>query len=151
MATFGKQSHGKLVTCHRDIQTVMIEAIKYFDFSVIEGHRPIEKQFEYWQKGRELRPGADPKERNSWDVIDKSKIITHIDGYEKKGNHNYDPSKAIDIEPWPINYKNIPAKHALAGLILYISEYFYKAERIENKLRWGGHWKSFKDLPHFEI
>lgn len=151
MPVFGNTSHGRLVTCHRDIQTVMIEAIKYFDFMVIEGHRPIETQHKYFTKGRELHPGADPKEFASWVIADKSKVITHLDGYTKKGRHNYDPSKAIDIAPYPVEWGNEVAFNALSALILSISNDFMEAKRITHPLKWGGHWKTFKDLPHYQI
>ena len=152
MPTFGKQSHSKLVTCERDIQTVMIEAIKYFDFTILEGHRDIEKQHEYWQQGRALvSEGANPKHKDSWYITDKDKVITHIDGYEKKGRHNYEPSKAIDAIPWPIDWNNHIAFNALAALILSISADFLANGRISKPIRWGGHWKTFKDLPHYQI
>ena len=135
MPSFGTSSHSRLVTCERDIQTVMIEAIKYFDFSVLEGHRPIEKQHDYWKQGRKMLDGANPLHRESWYIADKEKVITHVDGYEKKGNHNYEPSRAIDIAPYPIDWNNFIAFNGLAALILSISEDFIENGRIEKKLK----------------
>jgi hypothetical protein len=46
MPKLGGRSKRKLSTCHKDIQTILNEAIKWFDFTVIEGERTLKRQQE---------------------------------------------------------------------------------------------------------
>ena len=136
---FSFKSKQKLETCHIDIQTVLDRAIDIspIDFGISEGYRSIEKQQEYYAQGR-TAPG---------------KIITYIDGVNKKGKHNFNPSQAVDIYAFVNGKRNWSKSNMflLAGLILSISEDFFEKGIISNKLAWGGFWNSFKDYPHYEI
>lgn len=108
------------------------------DFSVIEGHRSVEKQQEYYH--------ADPPK-------------TNLDGINQKSNHNYDPSLALDAIPYPpvVNGVDVWDDHrrfcVLAGLM-------YAAAAEEGiSLRWGGDWDGdgnnedadLDDMPHWEL
>ena len=73
MPRFGKTSESRLSTCERDIQTIFREVVKHIDCTIVEGHRSAERQNEHWQKGRE---------KNA--IVDKSKVVTYKDGYNKK-------------------------------------------------------------------
>jgi hypothetical protein len=137
MPSFGKTSRKRLETCAPAIQKILNEAIKIIDFSVMEGHRSTEKQFEYYQKGRELIDGK-------WVVTEPGEKITNIDGINKKSQHNYAPSMAVDLAPYPTGYTSLKEFYRLAGVIETI------ADRLEIKIKWGGDW-SWKDHPHFEI
>ncbi len=64
--------------------------------------------------------------------------------YLKDGKHNSYPSKAFDIAfkkadgslDWsPNNFKNFAAI----------------VKKTSPLVEWGGDWKSFKDLPHFQV
>lgn len=59
--------------------------------------------------------------------------------------HNRYPSKAVDCVPYPVDWDNLPRFHEFAG--------FVQATAIAQgiKVRWGGHFKSFFDGPHFEL
>ena len=46
MPEFGSKSKERLQSCDPQIQKVLEEAIKHYDFSVLEGHRTEEKQQE---------------------------------------------------------------------------------------------------------
>ena len=168
MPIFGKKSMNKLVTCHQDIQTVMHEAIKIYDFSVIQGRRSLETQFIYFKKGRKLvSKNHDPELASSWIIEDKEKVITNIDGYIHKGMHNYDISRACDIAPYPIDWSGSLKARArfyfLSGIIFGVSDRLYEKEKIKHLLRWGGDWdqdgirvdkdpdESFFDGGHVEI
>jgi peptidoglycan L-alanyl-D-glutamate endopeptidase CwlK len=88
-------------------------------------YRTPEEQLELYAQGR-TKPG---------------KIVTRL----KKGSkHNQLPSKAFDI-----------AFKAKDGALDWSPDLFKKfAEIIRQQyplINWGGSWKSFKDLPHFEI
>ena len=152
MPRFGNSSKSKLETCHKDLQTVLNEAIKYFDFSVIFGERTPEEQMELYKKGRKLKNGV-------WVVSDKSKIVTYKDGYKKKSKHNYSPSLAVDIVPYPIDWADTRRMDYLAGFVMAIAKVFKEKGIIDSNIVWGGDWDNdtmtnderFVDRPHFQI
>lgn len=148
----------KLMTCHRDIQAVMNEAIKHYDFSVLFGTRTPEEQFELFKKGRRvvIGDGSDP---NNYEIYKKSEVVTFKDGFIKKSRHNYYPSKAIDIAPYPIDWKDLNRFYFLAGHILLIADQMLRQGKITHNLVWGADWDDdrdfkdhiFMDYPHFQI
>ena len=75
------------------------EVLKYFDFAVTHGHRTPEEQFELFKKGRSLNMDG------KWIITDRKKVVTYVDGYEKKSKHNAEPSKAIDMYPSPVSFE----------------------------------------------
>ena len=91
--SFGVNSMKQYSTLHNDLQLILDHTILKcaVDFSLVEGYRPPEKQFEYFKKGRKQQPDG------SWVVANKKEVITNIDGYKVKGKHNYNPSIAVDI------------------------------------------------------
>ena len=136
MPKFGKQSLDRLKTCHSDIQKVMNEAIKHTDFSVLFGFRSKEEQFELYKKGRKLVDGK-------W--IKVGATVTNLDGINNMSEHNYSPSRAIDIAPYPIDWNDIERFKQMAKVVLD------SAKTVGVELEWGGSWKSFPDLPHFQV
>lgn len=89
MANFGKRSLEQLKTCHPDLQKILIEAIKDFDFTILEGHRGEERQDELYKEGY-------------------SQVIWPA------SKHNSTPSMAADIAPYPIEWDNIDRFKELA-------------------------------------
>ena len=81
MPSFGKTSRSKLETCAQEIQDVLNEAIKHYDFSVIDGHRDMERQNVYFNEG---------KSQVRW----------------PNSRHNSYPSQAVDIIPYPGGFEN---------------------------------------------
>ncbi len=136
MASFGKESLKKLTTCHPDIQKVMHEAIKHMDFTVLYGTRSVAEQQKLYKVGRKLVNGK-------WTVVGKT--VTNLDGVNKKSNHNYLPSKAVDVAPYPIDWNDIDRFIELSKVIKKA------AETVGLDIVWGGDWKSFVDYPHWEI
>lgn len=134
---FSSGSAAKLLTCDPKLRIICEEAIKLFDFRVTEGFRTVTRQQQLYAQGR-TKPGQ---------------IVTEIDGVKKKGKHNYFPSKAVDIDPWPVNYNDRERYMHLAGIMLGI------AHSLKIKIRWGGDFdkdddfkdRSGWDLPHYEI
>lgn len=59
--------------------------------------------------------------------------------------HNSYPSKAVDVLPYPINWMDHDR------IALFASKVKAKAVDLGIKIRWGGDFKSFKDMPHFEL
>jgi len=49
MPAFGKASQKKLDTCHPDIIKVFSVVITHIDCSILEGHRPVERQKELFE------------------------------------------------------------------------------------------------------
>jgi peptidoglycan L-alanyl-D-glutamate endopeptidase CwlK len=143
MPTFGKTSLDRLLTCHKDLQTVLNEVIKDFDFAVISGERTIEEQQKLFAQGRTT----------------KGPVVTWVDGVNKKSNHNYSPSRAVDIAPSPIDWNDRERFIYLAGHIMSTADRLFREGKIEHKIRWGGDWNNNDrtkdekqtDLPHFEI
>ena len=135
---FGKSSSEKLATCDIRLQRIMQRALSFgiMDFSIIEGYRSIEEQQDKFKQG-----------------------LSEIDGISKKGKHNYSPSLAVDIMPYPTGINGVDVWKdkqrfcVLAGIVLSSA----KLEGV--KIRWGGDWdgdgnnadSNFSDLPHFEI
>ena len=127
---FGKRSLERLETCHPDIQKLMhlvIDRTKE-DFTVLEGIRTKEVQDKLFSEG-------------------KSKLkYPH-------SRHNINPSMAIDIAPYPIDWHDTSRFNKLAHVVLEC------AAELKLNVRWGGDWdmdgdtsdQTFNDLPHFEL
>lgn len=133
--TFSKISLKRLQTCDERLQRIAHEAIRAssIDFMITEGHRSVKRQKLLFDAGR-----------------------SRIDGIDKKGKHNYNPSLAFDIcaiikgkASWRQEYLCY-----LGGVIMT------SASMMHIPLRWGGNWdmdgeiitdQSFDDLPHFEL
>lgn len=128
MNTFSKQSLDILSTCDYRLRDICNEVIKVMDITVICGHRTQEDQDKAFKQG-------------------KSKLEY------PKSKHNINPSLAVDIAPYPIDWKDRERFILLAGLVTGIG--LMKGYTI----RWGGAWNGLKsmkfnkfdDLPHFEI
>lgn len=68
------------------------------------------------------------------------KIVTNCDGVIKKSNHNYFPSRAIDVAV------------ISNGKVIWDNDYYDPLGIVCKKLNlvWGGSWTGFKDRPHIE-
>ncbi len=138
MYSFGNKSNEKLATADEKLQRVAERALSFgvMDFSIIEGHRSVERQKELFDQGKSM-----------------------IDGENKKGKHNFEPSLAIDILPYPAVINNINVWSDKQRFCVLAGLMFAAASLEDVKLRWGGDWdgdgnnadSSFHDLPHFEI
>jgi peptidoglycan L-alanyl-D-glutamate endopeptidase CwlK len=134
-----KRSLDKLETCEKDLQVLMIEAIKEspFDFGISWGHRSPVKQKELFDQGR-TTPG---------------KIVTYVDGYDKKSKHNYLPALAVDIMCY-VDGKitwNESIYLEVAEHIIDVAEDLFEKGIMKNRITYGGYWKRFRDYPHFQI
>lgn len=137
MPYFGKKSKNNLATADIQLQNLFNEVIKNFDCTVIYGHRSPEEQNDLYQIGR-TKPGAK---------------VTNIDGYTKKSKHNYYPSKAVDVAPYPINFTDYKRIYMFIGYVMAT------AKQMGIEIRSGGDWdrdtevtdQTFNDLLHFEL
>tara|TARA_Y100000589_G_scaffold80859_2_gene74760 strand:+ start:3916 stop:4308 length:393 start_codon:yes stop_codon:yes gene_type:complete len=128
MARFGSKSKKNLATCDERLQKIFNEVIKHVDCSVLEGHRSKERQNKLYEEG-------------------KTKVKYPM------GRHNSNPSRAVDVTPYPIDWEDRERQTLFAGFVLGI------ARSMGIELRWGGDWDQdfevkdnrFDDFPHFEI
>lgn len=72
--------------------------------------------------------------------------ITYKDGYKKKSYHQ--TGKAFDIYAYVDGKASWDIAH-LKPIARHIQK--VAKERYGVNLKWGGDWKTFKDLPHFQI
>jgi hypothetical protein len=112
---------------------VFNEVIKHVDCSILEGHRSKERQNRLYDEKR-------------------TKVKY------PNGRHNSNPSKAVDVTPYPVDWEDRERQTLFAGFVIGI------ARSMGIKIRWGGNWdmyeekgrwevkdNRFDDFPHFEI
>lgn len=146
MHRFGNRSRSRLDTCHQDIITICEEVIKFYDFSVLEGLRTLEKQQEYFETGRSQLDGVNRKSKHQDDGNGKSRAID-IMPY-KKGTNAFSGQE-----------KDARRFYYLAGIMKSTAARLKEEGKISHTLRWGGDWdgndtytdQNFDDLPHFEL
>lgn len=110
---------------HPKLRQLMNEAIKTspIDFTIIETVRTIEQQKIYVAKG-----------------VSKTMKSRHIPSTNKSGL-----CEAVDIAPYPINWKDIKK-------FIQLSEHIKNvAKKLDIFVEYGGDWKSFKDYPHWQL
>jgi len=128
MPYFGKKSKERLNTCDSNLQKVFNEVIKHVDCSVLEGHREKDRQNKLFKEG-------------------KTKVKY------PNGRHNRQPSSAVDVTPYPVDWKDRERQTLFAGFVIGV------ASQMGINLRWGGDWDQdfqvvdnrFDDFPHFEL
>ena len=128
MYKFGRKSRERLATCDEKLQKVFNEVIKYVDCSVLEGHRSKERQNKLFKEG-------------------KTKVKYPV------GRHNSNPSNAVDVTPYPVDWNDRERQTLFAGFVMGV------ARGMDIRLRWGGDWNMnfkvkdnrFDDFPHFEL
>lgn len=129
MARFGALSLQRLHGAHPELQRLMHECIKQYDFMILDS-----------QRGRKAQEAAFNK--------DASKV--HF-GHSA---HNWTPSVALDIAPYPLDWK------ATGDFIeLQIHVVRPTAERLGIPIRQGLDWnrngiltdERFRDFPHVEL
>jgi peptidoglycan L-alanyl-D-glutamate endopeptidase CwlK len=143
MYNFSNSSKEKFDTLHEDLQTILSNLIKFYDFSIIEGHRSLETQQKYFKDG-------------------KSKL----DGINQKSKHQSYPSMAVDIMPYSKgtnafedNEKERARFYMMMGMVKAISMDLKEKGLITHDVRFGLDWdgdntfrdQTFDDLPHFEL
>lgn len=128
MAEFGKISLARLHTCDYRLQDICKEAIKIIDFSVLEGHRPENRQ-------------------NALFHENKTKVMW------PDSKHNDFPSLAVDIAPYPIDWEDKERFYYLAGVMKGIA--LGKGISLRWGGDWDSDNdfsdQTFDDLVHFEL
>lgn len=126
MPQFSKASAQRLATCHIDIRKVCEQLIKTYDFSVVCGYRDQPAQEDAYKAG-------------------KSKVrFPH-------SAHNKRPSLAVDLVPYPVDWRDIGRFKELAAAFMAVAKLMYEQGMIQSQFTWGGNWQTFPDYPHYEI
>lgn len=128
MPRFSQKSLDNLLTCDADLQAIFLEVVNHFDCTVLCGHRSEEEQNEAFRANRSTLKWPDSK-------------------------HNFNPSRAVDVVPYPIDWENLKRFYYFGGFVKGI------AQDMDILIRWGGDWdndtmtddQKFMDLPHFEL
>ncbi len=126
MPRFSARSRRQLETCHKDLRRLFDKVIVSWDCTILEGHRTQERQAQLLREG-------------------KSKV--------QISKHNYRPSLAVDVAPYPIDWEDTERFVEFGLYVLQV------AGDLGLSIRWGGDWdgdgdltdQSFNDLVHFEI
>ena len=128
MPKFGKTSRKRLNTCDEDLIALFEEVVKYFDCSVLEGHRGKRLQNKYFKEG-------------------KSKLKF------PEGNHNKKPSTAVDVVPYPIDWDDRERMTYFAGFVKGVAAILGVPIRWGGDWNSNNDLKdnNFDDLPHFEL
>lgn len=125
---FSENSKKELLTCHPDLQKIFNLVIQHYNCTIICGFRTNEVQQELFKNG-------------------KSKLKA---GQSK---HNLQPSRAVDVIAYPIQWKNSKRNYHFAGYVQGV------ADALGIKIRCGADWdgdndffdQTFDDLVHFEL
>lgn len=128
MPKFSDASAKRLAECHPSLQLLFNAVIEKYDCTILCGHRGEQQQNEAFQQGLS---------KQQW----------------PHSKHNKKPSLAVDVAPYPIDWKDRDRFYHFAGFVIGA------AWVLGVKIRWGGDWdrdgdlrdQSFYDLPHFEL
>lgn len=121
-----KSGEDRLKQCCPEIQSVIKEVLYYRDITILCCYRSKEDQEKMFMQGTSK-------------------------AHAGQSAHNYLPSLAIDVIPYPIPMKdgewdsNASDWKDLSDLIFDIA----KTKGVD--LTWGGNWKKLVDKPHYEI
>ncbi len=134
MPSFSPSSLSRLASCHEDLQEIFHVVVKNFDCSIICGHR---------DKAEQDRVFREKLSKVEW----------------PNSKHNSYPSMAVDVAPYPVDWKNLERFRYFGFYVKGIAAGMYKFGLIQHELRWGGDWdgdndtrdQMFNDLVHFEL
>ncbi len=129
MPSFSEQSRERLSTCHPDLRRLFEAVVAGFDCAILEGVRTKERQLALYKSG-----------------VSKTLNSKHLAG---PGGL----SRAVDVAPCPIDWKDLDRFYFFAGYVRRT------AEELGLKVRWGGDWdgdtevrdNAFNDLVHWEL
>jgi peptidoglycan L-alanyl-D-glutamate endopeptidase CwlK len=135
MPKFSQASFSKLSTCHPDLQALFYEVIKFFDCTILEGYR---------------------NEANQEAAFAKGNTKLHY----PHGKHNQNPSMAVDVAPYPVNFNDDKLAIWFGGYVLGIAQKLKDEGKMSHSVRWGGSWDGLgkldrpgqlNDADHFEL
>jgi peptidoglycan L-alanyl-D-glutamate endopeptidase CwlK len=134
MASFSPKSQQRLQTCNMDLQTLFNEVVKYFDCTILIGHRGEDEQNQAFK---------DKKSKKTW----------------PNSKHNSMPSNAVDVVPYPIPaWTKTQDFVYFGGFVMGIDEMLRVQGKMKKRIRYGGDFNmndiisdsTMFDLVHFE-
>jgi len=154
MANFGNSSLKKLATIHEVLQILCGRVVKYYDITLLAGHRPEDEQNAAYNSGNSSKQWPDSE-------------------------HNNLPSTAVDAAPWPIpegwgdldgqtirainlDWKERVKFYEMIAVFRFawsqLCEEFPELKK-KYRIRFGADWdgdgdyrdQTFDDLPHIEL
>jgi hypothetical protein len=135
MPSFGTASREQLDTVCPELVKVMEIVVKEYDISILEGRRSWARQAELLRQNKS-KVGPGESKHNPPTEGDDTWL-----------------SLAVDVAPYPIDWKDAKRFIYMAGLVIGIGR------TLGFDIRWGGNWdqdqiilddQNFDDLPHFE-
>lgn len=128
MNRWSNTSRRRLEQCDERLQQIAERVLAIHDCSVLTGHRTKDKQDQAYREGYSSVQWPNSK-------------------------HNKQPSLAIDLAPFPIDWDDTKRFYYFAGIVMGV------AVEMGITLRWGGDWdrdndlndSNFLDLVHFEL
>ena len=130
MPKFGKASLERRAMLCNDLKRLVDKVIEKYDFSIIETFRDKETQEKYYRSGNSKAKFGDSA-------------------------HNYHPSFAMDVYPYPVPKKQVEGVIQLDSDSLEwerMTNYFKSvASELWIEIECGIDWKSFKDKPHIQL
>lgn len=130
MPMFSARSKERLSSCHPDLQRLFEEVVKEMDCIILVGYRG---------------------------EVDQNKAVSQGTSTKFWPNsmHNSKPSLAVDVAPFPVDWKNKKRFYYFAGYVMGIADKLGLGQNI----RWGGDWdhdndlddQHLFDLGHFEL
>ena len=138
MPSFGITSQKHLDSCHPDIIKVFNVVITHVDCTILEGHRTMDRQREYFRAGQ-------------------SKLDPDTPAGLKAAKHLSSPSKAVDALPYPIDWEDLKRIAWFAGFVCAVGRSLDPPVILMSGCNWdrdltklnstGG----FFDSPHYEL
>jgi hypothetical protein len=139
MPSFGEASRAQLDTVCPELVKVMEIVVQEYDISILEGRRSWDRQAELLRQNK-TKVGPGESKHNPPKLPDGTEDETWL-------------STAVDVAPYPIDWKDAKRFIYMAGMIIGIGR------SLGFDIRWGGNWdedqviiddQNFDDLPHFE-
>lgn len=124
MPVFSKRSLDNLATCHPDIQKILQDAIR-------TASPDLDFVVICGHRGKADQDAACAKgaSKTPW----------------PKSRHNSLPSEAADVIPYPVDWNDAARFRKLAAHVKAT------ADRLGIQIEWGGDWRGFVDMPHYQL
>lgn len=130
MPKFGTKSLERRELLCKDLKRLVDEVIKVYDVSIVESHRTKEEQEHAYKMGNSK-------------------------AHFGESAHNYLPSFAVDLYPYPVPQKNVKGTIQIDSdskvwndMVAIVKK---SASKLGIEITCGAEFKTLRDMPHFEI
>ncbi len=124
MPALSSRSKRRLATCHPDLQKVVDRCIE-----IVPDSMDFTVLVGHRSKAAQDAAFAAGTSQLKW----------------PRSKHNSTPSRAVDLAPYPIDWEDLE-RFKMLGTYMYRA-----AQDVGVSIRWGGHWSSLRDYPHYEL